>query len=124
MTEQQAPVLVVEDDQALREMLTVILTTSGYQVETASNRQEGLAWLSQQRPRLIILDLRMNDEDGESFAQAVRARFGSAVPIIVLSGAANASERAAAIGAEGLLTKPFQYDELIELVQRLLSATG
>ena len=112
------PVLVVDDDAPIREVVDALLSEEGYEVVTAADGAAALARLRERPPGLILLDLRMPGMDGWAFARAYRRSPGPHAPIVVLTAAREAAERAAQIGADGVLSKPFDLDELLDLVGR------
>jgi CheY-like chemotaxis protein len=115
-------VLVVEDDADLLGLMEMILAEGGYAVRTASDGRQGLARVAEQMPGVILLDMRMPVMSGWEFAREFRSRYGHAAPIVVVTAAENAQERAAEIGAEAWLAKPFELDDVLLLVARLISA--
>jgi CheY-like chemotaxis protein len=115
-------VLVVDDDPDILEALAEILEVEGFDVIRARNGQEALDRLSPRRPHLVLLDLMMPVMDGGEFAQRMAQRDDARdIPIIVLSADRNVSAKAREIGAVGHLAKPFELNELLEMVHR---ATG
>lgn len=112
----KGPILVIEDDGGLRELLSESLSAEGYEVVTAPNGLAALQLLDQQQPQAILLDMRMPVMDGWRFAEAYRQRPGPHAPIIVLSGTMDAADQAAAIKADAFLDKPFTLDDLREIV--------
>src|SRR5580698_5895308 len=112
--------LVVEDDDDIRETLVSLLSIEGYRVAGCSNGHEALAWLrSSTKPDLILLDLRMPIMDGWQFRVAQKGDPQLArIPAIALS--ADSTAKAAAIDAEAYLKKPVDYDTLIATIDRLL----
>src|SRR5690349_17497986 len=102
------PVLIVEDDADLREMMAQLLTLEGFSVETASNGREALRYLESGdggRPNLILLDLMMPVMDGWEFRRRQLADMRSAeIPVVVLS--ALDQTRAADIHGAAFLKKP------------------
>ena len=82
-----APVLVVDDDQDLRESLRDLLEVWGYDVQTAANGEEALASLARSGSSLILLDLQMPVMDGREFLAKIRksGRY-SHIPIVIVSG--------------------------------------
>jgi len=113
-------VLVVDDDFDLLEMVQTLLEISGYRVVTAMDGEEALAKVAEEMPSVILLDMKMPGMDGWEFAREFRERFDHQVPIVVLTAAENAAGRAAEIGAEGYLGKPFDIDELLRTVERYM----
>jgi DNA-binding response OmpR family regulator len=114
-------VLVVEDDQSLREVITEALLEDGYLVDAARNGQAGLDLARHSPPDLVILDLMMPQMDGEQFFSAMRRieRLAS-VPIIVVSAARTADDIGLRLGATASLRKPFDLFELTRHVNALL----
>ena len=116
-----APVLVVDDDAAIRSAVRDVLESAGIAVETATNGADALEKVSRQRPRLVLLDMRMPVLDGWGFACALRER-GLALPVVVMTAAADASRWAEEIGAIGVVAKPFGVAELVNAVRRYSGA--
>ena len=110
-------VLVVDDDEGIREMVEIALSDEGYEVMTAPHGAAALDLLQERPPSLILLDMRMPVMDGWQFAQAYHQRPGPHAPIIVVTAAREASDRAAQIGADGVLAKPFLLTDLIAVVE-------
>jgi CheY-like chemotaxis protein len=114
-------VLVVDDDSYIRDVVSQLLASEGYAVEEAANGAEALHIVSDaaRRPDLILLDLMMPVMDGWEFArrlQEYRPRLD--IPIIVLSAARLPADRLRVSGAEAVLAKPFDLDELLEHVEQ------
>jgi two-component system alkaline phosphatase synthesis response regulator PhoP len=116
-------VLIVDDDERLREYIRVNLEAEGYVVREAASAEEGLAALDEESPDLILLDVMMPKVDGWEMLQRVHEKHGvGAIPVIMFSGkvdersAAEASSR----GAQGFIGKPFDPRALIESTKQLL----
>ncbi|HEX6475456.1 MAG TPA: response regulator [Candidatus Limnocylindria bacterium] len=118
-----APVLVVDDDDAIRDAVRDVLESEGIAVETAANGADALEQVSRHRPRLVLLDMRMPVLDGWGFATALRDR-GLALPVVVMTAAADASRWAEEIGAIGVVAKPFGVAELVTAVRRFGTASA
>jgi CheY-like chemotaxis protein len=114
----RCPVLIVEDDADLREMMDQLLTLEGYQPETATNGKEALDYLKGGgRPDLILLDLMMPVMDGWEFRRRQREDPQlSQLPVVVLS--ALEPSRAVDLGGAAFLKKPLDFDRLLELVRK------
>jgi two-component system, chemotaxis family, chemotaxis protein CheY len=112
------PVLVIDDDESIRDFLTTALTDEGYAVLTAANGQAALDLLADVSPGLILLDMRMPVMDGWEFARLYRQRPGPHAPLVVMTAARDAIDRASQIEADGLLAKPFDLDDLLAVVAR------
>ena len=110
------PVLIVEDDEDLREMMAHLLTLEGFDAATASNGREALEYLQTCQPELILLDLMMPVMDGWEFRRQQQADPKLApVPVIVLSALDQA--RATNVDAAAFLKKPLDFDHLLDLVR-------
>jgi excisionase family DNA binding protein len=117
-------VLIVDDDERLREFVRVNLEMEGYTVREAANASDGLAALEDQPPDLILLDVMMPEMDGWEMLQQVQQRYGAAVPVIMFSGKVDDASalQARQRGARGFLGKPFDPQELIEQTKQVLPA--
>jgi len=111
-------VLVVEDDEGIREFVSMALADEGYDVAAAPHGAAALALVRQAQPNLILLDMRMPVMDGWEFSRAYRQTPPPHAPIIVLTAARDAADRAEQIDADGYLAKPFDVDDLLDLVNR------
>jgi CheY-like chemotaxis protein len=111
------PVLIVEDDDDLREMMAHMLTIEGFEAATVANGREALDYLQNaELPRVILLDLMMPVMDGWEFRRQQKADPDIApVPVIVLS--ALDQGRASTVDASAFLKKPLDFDRLLELVR-------
>ncbi|HEU5316174.1 MAG TPA: response regulator [Chloroflexota bacterium] len=112
------PILVVDDDPNILDVVAELLDMEGYPVTTASNGAEALAKLEETTPSLVLLDMRMPVLDGWGFAREVKAR-GIELPILVMTAAQNARLWAEEIGAQGYVAKPFEVPALLDAVERL-----
>lgn len=123
MTTPRARVLLVEDDDALRDAVTAALTAEGYEVR---GEADGMRLASSgYRPDLAVLDVRLGaGPTGLSVARLLRS--GADVPILFLSAADSLEDRVAGFeaGADDYLVKPFSMTELLWRVRALLRRTG
>jgi excisionase family DNA binding protein len=123
---QQGPlVLIVDDDERVREYVRVNLEMEGYSVREAGNAEEGLAVLEEVSPDLILLDVMMPEVDGWEMLRRVQERHGvGAIPVVMFSGKVDetAADEATARGAQGFLGKPFDPQQLIDHAKQLLPA--
>ena len=113
-------VLVVEDDPDPLALMELVLAGAGHRVRTAPEGGAALARTAEELPGLIFLDMRMPGMNGWEFAREFRARHGRACPIVVVTAAENARERAEEIGADGWLAKPFDLDDVLRMAERHL----
>jgi excisionase family DNA binding protein len=121
---QEGPlVLIVDDDEHVREYVRVHLELEGYAVREAANADEGLSALEDESPDLILLDVMMPEVDGWEMLRRVRERHGvEAIPVIMFSGKVDEESalEAASRGARGFIGKPFDPQQLIESTKQLL----
>jgi CheY-like chemotaxis protein len=111
-------ILVIDDDQDIRETLQDVLCDAGYSVLLAANGAEALALLGvEEPPSLILLDLKMPGMDAFAFraAQAADQRIAS-VPVVILSASGDLSKDAESLGAAGYIEKPVKLDMILREV--------
>jgi excisionase family DNA binding protein len=114
-------VLVVDDDDGLREFLRVNLELDGFVVREAGNAEEGLAALEEEPPDLILLDVMMPKMDGFEMLRRVQERHGvGAIPVIMFSGKVDDARAAEEGGAQAFIGKPFDPQQLIDATKQLL----
>ncbi|HET7758701.1 MAG TPA: response regulator [Gaiellaceae bacterium] len=116
-------VLIVDDDDRLREYVRVNLEMEGYTVREAGSAEEGMRVLDDARPDLILLDVMMPKVDGWEMLQRVHDSHGvGAVPVVMFSGKVDerGADQAAERGAQGFIGKPFDPRELIAQTKQLL----
>jgi DNA-binding response OmpR family regulator len=114
----ERPILVVDDDPTILATVAETLDMEGYAVVTATNGAEALVAAERDLPSLVLLDMRMPVLDGWGFMRAAHER-GLELPVLVMTAAADARRWAAEIGAQGVLPKPFELDELLAAVERM-----
>ena len=114
-------VLVVDDEDGLRQALERALRLEGFAVETASGGHEALDAVARRPPAVIVLDVTMPDLDGVSVVRRLRAA-GLDVPVCILSARDEIDDRVAGLqaGADDYLVKPFAIAELTARLQALL----
>jgi excisionase family DNA binding protein len=116
-------ILIVDDDDRLREFVRVNLEMEGYAVREASSAAEGLEALDDEPPDLILLDVMMPEVDGWEMLRRVQERHGvGAIPVIMFSGKVDEDslKRATSRGAQGFIGKPFDPQQLIESTKQLV----
>src|SRR5712692_3423509 len=118
-------VLIVEDDAETREILSTLLSTEGFHAVSAEDGLEALHLLRTVRhrapnvPCLVLLDLKMPRLSGNEFRRAqLSDPIVASVPVAVISGAADAQQRAQDLGAVATVTKPIDFDVLLKVVRR------
>ena len=112
-------ILIVDDEESFRHMLSVILIKEGYEVETASNGDEGLRKAVASPFDQILCDIRMPHMDGLAFLQEIK-RSGVEATIIVMSayGTVDIAIEAMKLGAYDYISKPFKPDEIILILRK------
>lgn len=117
----QIRILVVEDDPMVLDLITTRLSLAGFHTFYARDGVEGLARLSEVGPAAMVLDINMPRLDGFGVLTAMRS-MGLAVPTLVLTARSQSSdvEEALRLGASDFLAKPFQDQQLLARVGRLL----
>ena len=116
------PILVVDDDGAIRRFLQLALSVEGYAVDSAPDGREALERVARTRPALILLDYKLRDMGAPTFAARYRATPGPHAPIVVLTATVDAAVAAHKTGADAFLPKPFDLDRLLDLVARYVGS--
>ena len=112
-----ARILVVDDDESLRELLRMHLAAAGYEVSTAPDAISAGYQVLKHPPDLILTDVNMPHMDGFEFIAALRAdRPLPSIPVIFLTSEEDGEHRGKELGAVGYLTKPVRADRLLDLV--------
>ena len=118
-------ILVVEDDEMLRETLDEVLTDVGHEVRTAANGQEALQRLEAWSADLIILDLMMPFMDAYEFRERLLLDGHGPEPrVLVLSASSDVGAAAERLEATAWLAKPFNLGVMLDTVRRLLEPTA
>jgi DNA-binding response OmpR family regulator len=117
-----AQILVVDDEPAIRQLLTDVLELDGHEVRAAADGFAAVRAFEAVRPDCVLLDLMMPGLDGYGVLRDIRSRDGERVPVIMLTAAADrdSAARAWADGADYYLAKPFGPDEVLFLIRGLL----
>jgi CheY-like chemotaxis protein len=110
-------ILIVDDDENIRQIVRICLADEGYEVLEAANGQVALQIVEQSAPSLILLDLRMPVMDGWEFARRYRSGPGPHAPLVAFVAALNAEEECAGLETVRILAKPFDLDDLLDAVR-------
>ena len=116
-------ILLVEDNEMNRDMLSRRLAKRGFEVVLAVDGREGIARACEERPALILLDMSLPDIDGWEAARQLKARADTRhIPILALTAHAmpGDEERALEVGCDGYGTKPVDLDLLLEKMHALV----
>lgn len=121
-------ILVIDDDEAMRDLMSRALRMKGYDVVAARDGHEGLAEFERGGPHLVVTDLYMPNVDGIETIMALRAQ-QPGLPIVATSGGDSRSsfialDSAGDLGATVVLPKPFSPDELWDAVATALNLAG
>jgi len=126
-------VLIIDDEEDIRVVLKEVFQRAGYDVDVASNAEDGLSVMRERRADLAVIDVIMPGKDGVEAAYEIRMEFPN-TRIIVISGGGNVAPldyepdaittsaylaSASAVGADLTLTKPFDRMELLEAARKL-----
>jgi DNA-binding NarL/FixJ family response regulator len=116
-------ILIVDDDPGLRELLSNVLRIAGYETREVADGQQALDLVKRESPSLVVLDINMPGMSGYTVCASLRRNFGNQLPIVFLSGARTEPyDRAGGllIGADDYSVKPFDAEEIVARVRRLL----
>jgi two-component system cell cycle response regulator len=120
-------ILVVDDDDILRSMLAMLLSTSSYGVLEARNGRQALALLEQEAAACILLDVMMPDMDGFEVCRRVKSNPASAhIPVILVTALVDEEQRqnGFAAGADDFVTKPIDARRLLAAIQQVVDHNG
>ncbi len=120
-------VLVVDDQEDIREMARLVLSGAGYEVVTASSGNEALRLAREAAFDLVLLDINMPGLDGWATLRLLRAdETHDALPVAMFSVKSEVRDKVAGLkdGAIDYITKPFGVDELVSRVSRILAGAG
>ena len=111
-------ILIVDDDESIRDLVTMALGAEGYEVMGARDGAAALHILATSRPAVILLDMRMPTMNGWEFAREYAQRPGPRAPLIIMSAARDAAAHAAEVEADAFLAKPFDLTDLYTCIAR------
>lgn len=112
-------ILVIDDSKELLEMLGFVLNINGYQVQTATTRSKALTEINNFRPDVILMDVRLNYDDGRELCKEIKSLPLQSVPIIfLLSASPELLHNYEDYSADGTIEKPFDIDTISEKINR------
>lgn len=116
-------ILVCDDSEFILQVAAFALEAEGFNVVTAKNTAEITHRLeAETKPSLVLLDLNIPDDGGESIIQQLKSKDETKnIPVVLFSASENLQEIAAKLGAQGFLKKPFDNEELKKIVTRYVS---
>ncbi|MFV0556868.1 MAG: response regulator transcription factor [Lactovum sp.] len=114
-------ILIVEDEKNMRQLISAILKTNGFETFTASNGEFALSVMEEQQIDLLILDIMMPEMDGYELTQVLRES-KNGIPILMVSARQDVQDRRKGfrIGIDDYMTKPFDEEELVLRIRALL----
>jgi DNA-binding response OmpR family regulator len=115
-------ILIAEDDQDIRELIVIALKFAGYEVISAADGQQAVDLTIEEKPDLIMLDIRMPRMNGfQALEQIKELREFESTPVVILSAKGQESEIQAGLelGATQYILKPFAPDELIQKIKKI-----
>lgn len=116
-------VLVIDDDDAICELLRQSLGDQGYAVATVPHGAAALELVKHHQPAVILVDLRMPIMDGWAFVEQYRRVASPPASILLLTAARDAEENARTLHVDGFVRKPFVLDEVTAAVERCIAKT-
>jgi twitching motility two-component system response regulator PilG len=117
-------ILIVEDEESLLKLESILLTSKGYDVRGVPNGTAALAALAEDKPDLILLDIMLPEIDGFEICRRIKSDPATkAIPVIMLTAKKSREDmaRGEQVGADWYITKPFKSAMVIETIQRFLA---
>ena len=116
-------ILVVEDDPQVARLISLVLQRSGHDSQVVADGQSALDSARQARPKMIFADLTIKGMGGEALCSALKAQPETKdIPYVVVSGDRDVAEKARLCGADDYMGKPFEFEDLIRLVNKYARA--
>jgi CheY-like chemotaxis protein len=118
-------ILVVDDSEPIRMLLADVLPPMGYTVTTACDGPTAMEELGRCEPQVVLMDIEMPGLDGCEVCRRIKSHPRTrSIPVMLVSGHPDTSDRAASAGADAFLQKPFQIDDLLKRISFLLGPTA
>jgi DNA-binding response OmpR family regulator len=114
-------VLLVDDDEDIRNAVRTVLEKNGYRVQTATDGNAGMALVEREAPDLVVVDMMMPRQGGFLVLQKIKAGPAGGPPVIMITANEGSRHQAYAevLGVDDYIRKPFEMDRLLESVRRL-----
>jgi DNA-binding response OmpR family regulator len=120
LSQGRARILVVEDEETLARLLDALLRSAGYETSCVYDGEPALEAIHTERPDLVLLDATLPKLDGWTVLARLRAE-RDAPPVVILSARDDAEVRALSSGAAAAVLKPFDVDDLLATIERILA---
>lgn len=115
-------ILVIEDDEDVREVIQLLLTKAGYQVFTSATGKDIFSLIHDYQPHLILIDILLGDLNGRDICKSIKSSpETSHIPVIIVSSLDNIYNTIADEGANDIIAKPFTEEILLGRIQRQLT---
>ena len=117
-------ILIVEDEESLLKLESILLTSKGYDVRGVSNGREALEAIAEEKPDLVLLDIMLPEIDGFEVCQRIKENPATKeIPVVMLTAKKSREDmaRGEKVGADWYITKPFKSVMVIETIQRFLT---
>lgn len=117
-------ILIVEDEESLLKLESILLTSKGYDVRGVSNGREALEAIAEEKPDLVLLDIMLPEIDGFEVCQRIKEDPATKeIPVVMLTAKKSREDmaRGEKVGADWYITKPFKSVMVIETIQRFLT---
>ncbi len=123
MSDGSRRVLIVEDDESLRQIVSRHLRAHGYEVDEAASAEEAASALtSGSRPSIVVLDLNLPGDTGWDLLRGPALKDAGSPPVVITSATAVSPKRLAEFGCAGYLPKPFPLETLLATIERVLDS--
>ena len=107
-------ILVIDDDPDIRSVMSLLLKKQGYEVETASRKEEIMDKISNFHPAVILLDVLLSGSDGRTICRELKeGALTRNIPVIIFSAHPGAGEKSKEYGADDFISKPFHMETLL-----------
>ncbi|MBU5635564.1 response regulator [Geomonas sp. Red69] len=120
-------ILVVEDEESLLKLESILFTSKGYQVTGVRGGNDALEAIAKDAPDLVVLDLMLPDMDGFEVCRSIKENPAtSAIPVVMLTAKKSSRdlEHGRQVGADAYITKPFKSVKVLEVIEGLLGNEG
>jgi CheY-like chemotaxis protein len=116
-------ILVVEDDPQVARLISLVLQRNGYESQVVADGQSALLRARERRPAMIFADLTIKGMGGDALCSALKSEDATKdIPYVILSGDRDIAEKARGCGADDYMGKPFEFEDLIRLVNKYARA--